>query len=93
MVGRSNSFRHISVCVDPVVMTFRGIVESFIAVLAFVRLFPGTVGRSENSRYSKGRAQVKDQMRSHVLKGLVRLQRPLARETPLAELTDVVSGK
>jgi len=59
--------------VDSVVVTFRRVIERFIAVWTLVRLFPGTVDQMESSRYSKDRTWVKDQSRSHVLESFVRL--------------------
>jgi len=69
MVGRSDLFRHISVYVDSVVVTFRGVVESFIAVWTFVGLFPGAVDKMENPRHLKGRAWV-----SETLDGIARTE-------------------
>ena len=56
MVGRSDLFGHIPVHVDSVVVTFRGVVKSFIAVWTFVGLIPSALDEIENSRHLKGRA-------------------------------------
>jgi len=45
MVGRSDFFRYISMYVDSMVMTLRGVVECFITVWALVGLLSGTVDR------------------------------------------------
>ena len=89
MVGRSDFFRHVSVYADSVVMSFRGVVESLAAVRASVGLFSGTMDEYDVQRSMCGR----DQMKLYVLESFVRLQRPLTRETPLAESTYIVSGE
>ena len=53
MVGRSDSFRYVPVHVHSVVMTFRGIIESLVAVWTFVGLFPGAVDKIERSGQSR----------------------------------------
>jgi hypothetical protein len=55
MAGRSDLLRDVSVYVDSVIVTFRGVIESFIAVWTFVRLFSGAMDQTGSSRYSKDR--------------------------------------
>lgn len=44
MVGRSDLFWYVSVYVDPVVVSFRGVIEGFTTLLALVGLFTGVEG-------------------------------------------------